>query len=189
MRQTSEVSTNWEIRTIRTLKPLISGCGRQPPFPPLFPSARARLGPRRPSEIRFPHYGPHRPLVPPPLGLLQTVEGFVQIDREDFAEWVGDGKSRGCNLVGGKYFVRICALDVDLTDTVVLGSCNREYGANRGKSRVWREDVERRNKSIFAAHQTRRRILHHPENPFRAHNVGSSRYVGRLPYSCPLRRC
>ena len=29
----------------------------------------------------------------------------------------------------GEYFVQICALDVDLNNRVVLGSCNREHGA------------------------------------------------------------
>jgi len=116
-----------------------------------------------PSKCEIPHHDHHQPLVPPPLGLLQAVESFLRIVREDFAEWVG-GKSRGCNLVGGEYFVRICALDVDLTGKVVLGSCNREHGANRGKALVWRGDVEQRDKLSLAAYQTCCGIFRRPED-------------------------
>jgi len=114
-------------------------------------------------KCEIPHHDRHQSLVPPSLGLLQAVESFVWIVHEDFAEWAGDGRSRRCNHVVGEYFVQICALDVDLTNPVDLGSCNRKHSANRRKACVWREDVERRDKSIFAACQTCCGILRHPE--------------------------
>jgi len=63
-----------------------------------------------PPKSDIPHHDPHRPLVPPPLRLLQAIEGFVRITHEDFAKCIGDGRSDGCSFISGECFIQISAL-------------------------------------------------------------------------------
>jgi len=59
------------------------------PRPSLSPFGKARPGQRRPPKCDIPHNDHHQPLPPPPLGLLQAIESFVRIVREDLPNGLG----------------------------------------------------------------------------------------------------